>query len=136
MAVEMDIVYEGNLKCRAVHGPSDSAIQTEAPVDNGGTGGAFSPTDLVGAALASCVMTVMGIVAQRHGIDLRGMKAHAVKEMAAAPVRRIGALTVVVTLPPGLKLSDEDRKRLEGAAESCPVKKSLHPDVQVRLDFA
>jgi putative redox protein len=135
MAVEMEIVYEGNLKCRATHGPSGNMIQTEAPVDNGGTGGAFSPTDLVGAALASCVMTVMGIVAQRQGIDLRGMKAHAAKEMASAPVRRIGALTVVVTLPPGLTLSDEDRKRLEHAAEICPVKKSLHPDVQVKIDF-
>ncbi len=136
MAVEMEIVYEGSLKCRATHLPSGSVIVTEAPVDNGGTGGAFSPTDLVGSALASCVMTVMGIVAQRQGIDLRGMTARVVKEMAAAPVRRIGALTVVITPPPGLKLSNEDRKRLEHAAEICPVKKSLHPDVEIRMEIA
>ena len=135
MSVEMDVIYEGMLKCRATHLPSGRTFATEAPVDNGGTGSEFSPTDLLGTALASCVMTVMGIVAQRQGLDLHGMKARVVKEMASVPVRRIGALTVVISMPPGLNLSGEDRKRLEHAAEICPVKKSLHPEVQVRIEF-
>ena len=135
MSVEMSVLYDGSLKCRAIHVPSGRVIGTEAPVDNGGTGGEFSPTDLLGAALASCVMTVMGIVAQRQGLELRGMQARVVKEMAAAPVRQIGALTVVITMPVGLSLTAEDRKRLEHAAEICPVKKSLHPDVRVQIEF-
>ncbi|MEI8079832.1 MAG: OsmC family protein, partial [bacterium] len=80
MSVEMDVLYDGSLKCRAIHVPSGRVIGTEAPVDNGGTGSEFSPTDLMGAALASCVMTVMGIVAQRQGLELRGMQARVVKE--------------------------------------------------------
>ncbi len=135
MAVEMDIEYQGQLHCAATHGPSMQTIATDAPVDNGGTGGAFSPTDLVAAALGSCIVTIMGIAAQRIGIDIAGTRVHVTKEMVADPVRRIGAITVTITLPKGLALSENDKKRLEQAGATCPVKQSLHSDVRVNLSF-
>ena len=135
MSVAMNVVYAGDLKCRATHLPSGSVIETEAPVDNGGKGEAFSPTDLVGAALASCALTVMGIVARRQGIDIRGAAARVIKEMVATPTRRIGTLTVAVTMPAGIQVSAEDRSRLENAVAACPVKKSLHPDINLHFDI-
>src|SRR5436189_2719054 len=102
MAVEIDIVYEGQLRCRATHGPSKTQLATDAPVDNHGKGESFSPTDLVATALGVCMATVMGIFADRHEIDLRGTKVTVLKEMTQVPVRRIARLTVdlVVPLPP------------------------------------
>jgi len=135
MSVEIDIEYQGQLHCAATHGPSRQTLTTDAPVDNGGQGGAFSPTDLVATALGSCLMTIMGLVAQRNAIDLTGMKAHVVKEMTSTPVRRIQTLKVTVTLPPGRTLSAGDRAQLEQAAHTCPVKQSLHPDVAVQVQF-
>jgi len=135
MSVEIDIEYQGQLHCAATHGPSRQTLTTDAPVDNGGQGGAFSPTDLVATALGSCLMTIMGLVAQRNAIDLTGMKAHVVKEMTSPPVRRIQTLKVTVTLPPGRTLSAGDRAKLEQAAHTCPVKQSLHPDVAVQVQF-
>ena len=135
MAVEIDIAYEGQLYCGAVHGPSGAQLQTTAPVDNGGTGDQFSPTDLVATALGTCMLTIMGIVGRRADIDLTGTKVKVVKEMTAVPVRRIGRLAVTITLPPGLRLSEKDRTSLENAAASCPVKRSLHPDVVVDTEF-
>jgi putative redox protein len=135
MAVEIDIVYQGNLRCVATHGPSQQVLSTDAPVDNGGKGEAFSPTDLVATGLGACVMTIMDLVARRNGLDLTGMKVHVIKEMASTPVRRIAALQAVVSLPPGLVLSATDRAKLEHAAQTCPVKQSLHPDIQVTIRF-
>lgn len=135
MAVEMEVIYEGDLRSRAKHGPSGQEITTDAPVDNGGKGSAFSPTDLVGAALGACMLTIMGKVAERNGIDLRGTKVRVSKEMASEPVRRIQRLGVVMTLPTGLKLSPENRVKLENAAHTCPVKQSLHPDVVLDVVF-
>lgn len=135
MAVEIDIAYEGQLYCGAVHGPSGAQLRTTAPVDNGGTGDKFSPTDLVATALGTCMLTIMGIVAQRTGLELTGTKVKVVKEMTAVPVRRIGRLGVTITLPPGLVLSEKDRASLEDAANRCPVKQSLHPDVVVEAEF-
>src|SRR5262245_63925363 len=99
MAVEIDVVYEGQLRCVATHGPSGTKLTTDAPVDNHGKGESFSPTDLVATALGTCVMTLMGIVAQRNNLDIAGTKVHVVKEMIQQPVRRIGALRVTVTVP-------------------------------------
>jgi putative redox protein len=110
-------------------------LQTTAPVDNGGTGDQFSPTDLAATALGTCMLTIMGIVGQRAGIDLTGTKVRVVKEMTAVPVRRIGRLAVTITLPPGLALSEKDLASLDDAARLCPVKQSLHPDVQVETQF-
>lgn len=135
MAVEIDVTYEGDLHCRAVHGPSGETVRTDAPVDNGGKGEAFSPTDLLATALGTCLVTIMGIVAARLGLDLAGTRTHVVKEMVADPVRRVGSLTVTITLPPGCEISPADRTRLEHAARSCPVKQSLHPDTVVSVRF-
>ncbi len=135
MAVEIDVVYQGDLHCEARHGPSGATLLTDAPTDNGGKGEAFSPTDLCATSLGSCVVTTMGLLANRIGVDIAGTKVHVVKEMVADPVRRIGALLVTVTFPPGKSYSPEDRKRLEGAAWSCPVKRSLHPDLKAPITF-
>lgn len=135
MAVEIDIVYGGELHCEAVHGPSGERLRTDAPVDNGGKGEHFSPTDLLATALGACLVTIMGIVAKRLGLDIAGTRVHVAKEMVADPVRRVGLLAVTVTLPPGRVLSLPDRDRLERAAHTCPVKQSLHPDTVVHLRF-
>jgi putative redox protein len=135
MGVEIDIGYQGELRCLATHGPSRATVTTDAPVDNGGKGAAFSPTDLVATALGSCMVTIMGLVAQRSGLNLDGTRIHVVKDMVADPVRRIGVLTVKITLPAGRSFSAEDRAKLERAAQTCPVKQSLHPDVAVNVEF-
>src|SRR5881227_1068332 len=122
--VEIKVVYEGQLHCTATHGPSGMTLTTDAPRDNMGKGEAFSPTDLVATALATCILTTMGIVAQRHNLDITGATAKVTKEMVSTPIRRIGRLPVTVKMP--RKLSDEDQKRLENAAHTCPVHKSLH----------
>ncbi len=126
-------VYEGGLHCAIEHGPSGSRIATDAPVDNMGKGEAFSPTDLVGAALASCIATTMAIVADRKGIDLRGMRVEAVKEMSADTPRRIARLAVEVHLP--ISRSADPEGLLERAGRGCPVHRSLHPDVDAPIVF-
>jgi putative redox protein len=135
VAVEMDVVYEGNLLCSATHGPSGQVITTDAPVDNGGTGSAFSPTDLVGAALAACMATIMGLYAKRTGLDIDGARLRVAKEMTQTPPRRIAKFRVIVTLPQGKAFTAEQRAELENAAALCPVKRSLHPDVHIEMEF-
>lgn len=132
--VEAKIRYEGGLRCVAVHGPSQTQIATDAPVDNMGRGESFSPTDLVGTALASCVLTTMAIVGDRHAVDLTGATAVVRKHMTAAPPRRIAKLEVEVVLP--LPVTHPQRALLEAAANGCPVRRSLHPDVEVVETFA
>ena len=131
--VKVDIVYEGDLRCRLTHGPSGSQIITDAPADNMGKAQAFSPTDLVGAALGSCVLTVMGIVAQRHHVDMTGTAVSVVKEMVVTPVRRISTLNVDIQMAQGIPA--DKRALLERAAHSCPVHASLHPDVKVTIQL-
>jgi putative redox protein len=131
--VEMELEYDGGLRCTATHGPSKAQIQTDAPKDNHGKGEAFSPTDLIGVALGTCMMTTMAIVATRHNIELRGAKVRVGKEMVADPTRRIGRLTVEFTLPPGV--ATEQRQMLENAAHSCPVHKALHGNVDIPVMF-
>ena len=135
MAVEIDIEYEGGLHCTATHGPSGQSITTDAPVDNGGKGEFFSPTDLVATAQATCLMTIMGLVARDNSLDLTGMRARITKEMAADTPRRISSLTVTIAMPEGSHFSKADRARLENAGKVCPVKQSLHPDMDVIIDF-
>jgi putative redox protein len=135
MAVPIDIEYTGKLRCQAVHRPSQSTLATDAPIDNGGRGALFSPTDLVATALGTCLVTIMGMVAERHGWDICGTRVEVVKEMVADPTRRIGVLHTTITLPPGRTWSSADRQRLEKAALTCPVKQSLHPDVQTPMKF-
>ncbi len=137
MAVEIDIVYEGQLRCAATHGPSRATLATDAPVDNHGKGESFSPTDLVATALGTCVMTIMGIVAERNQIDLIGTRIHVTKDMVQQPIRRIGRLPVTVTISAdkAAKVSAADRTKLETAARHCPVHQSLHPDIDSPIEF-
>jgi putative redox protein len=136
MGVEISIAYQGDLHCTAEHSLSGHSIITDAPLDNGGKGEAFSPTDLVGAALGTCIITVMDLVARRSGIDLAGTKVHVVKEMTSIPARRIGKLTVAITYPEGLSLTEADKAKLEKTAHTCPVKQSLRQDVEVEIKFS
>ena len=131
--VSITMRYEGGLRCTAEHGPSRSTILTDAPVDNHGKGEAFSPTDLVGAALGTCMMTIIGIVAERHGLDVRGMTARTEKLMTTEGPRRIRSLRTVLTLP--LPTGHPQRVLLENAAHTCPVHKSLHPDIDAAIEF-
>ena len=124
--VEMTAEYKGQLSCTLRHGPSGCEIVTDAPKDNQGLGRSFSPTDLLGAALGSCILTIMGIYAQRHNIDLTGAKAHIGKEAVADPVRRVGKLTVKIALPKTVPA--EHRDPIERAGRTCPVSQSLHPN--------
>ncbi len=131
--VDIDVVYTGDLHCEATHRPSGSRIQTDAPKDNEGKGEAFSPTDLVGAALGTCMVTIMGIYAKRHALDISGTKVHVVKEMAAQPIRRIAELKVKIQVPRSFE--ERFKKGLEQAARTCPVHASLHPDVKAPIEF-
>ena len=135
MAVEINIAYEGGLHCNAIHGPSRQTLTTDAPVDNGGKGAAFSPTDLVATAMGTCMLTVMGLVAQRNNLNIDGLRVQVLKEMTADPVRRIGSLKTRLVFPRGKQLSVTDRAKLEAAAKVCPVKQSLHPEVKTPVEF-
>jgi len=129
--VKATIQYEGGLHCVATHGPSGAQLGTDAPVDNQGKGESFSPTDLVAVALGTCMATIMGIYAQRHGIELKGMKIEVTKEMSPTAPRRIARLASDIWLPAGVK---EDSS-LERAALTCPVHHSLHPDIEKPVVF-
>lgn len=131
--VEIKIDYQGDLHCRAVHGPSGGVLETDAPVDNNGRGESFSPTDLVATALGACMTTVMGIVARRKEIDLAGMKVAVRKHMSADTPRRIAKLEVDLDIP--LPADHPERRLLESAGNGCPVHHSLHPDVEVVLNW-
>lgn len=135
MSVEIDITYEGGLHCKAVHEPSHKVLLTDAPKDNGGKGEEFSPTDLLATAFGTCIVTIMGMVAERSGWNIKGTRVQVSKEMATEPVRRIGKLVAVVTFPKGLNLSSADKAKLEKTVSSCPVKQSLHPDVKTESKF-
>ena len=131
--VAIQFEYQGDLHCRAIHGPSGSELNTDAPKDNRGRGESFSPTDLVATALGACMLTIMGIAARTLNIDIAGATATVEKEMTAAPPRRIERLTVRIRVPQSI--SAENRQKLERAAHTCPVHKSLHPDIQTPIEF-
>ncbi|MCP4094055.1 MAG: OsmC family protein [Planctomycetes bacterium] len=133
MAVEINLVYEGELRCNATHGPSGVKVCTDAPVDNCGKGESFSPTDLVATALGACIMTILGIVADRHQLDLSGTKVRVEKHMVADPVRRIGRLPVEIEM--ATTVSEDMQKRLENSAATCPVVQSLHPEIDKAISF-
>lgn len=131
--VAIKIEYQGQLHCKAEHTPSGAVLETDAPKDNNGKGESFSPTDLVATALGSCMLTVMGIAARTLNVDLGGSNVTVNKEMAQAPLRRIKKLTVQLNLP--TNVSEENRKKLENAALTCPVHKSLHPEIEMPIEF-
>ena len=129
---KIDVTYEGDLHCRLKHGPSGQEIATDAPKDNMGKGEAFSPTDLAAAALGSCMLTIMGIFAKRHDIKLEGTKAEVTKEMSSDP-RRIKKISLVFKMAAGIPV--DQRQALQHAGLTCPVRKSLHPDVEIPIQF-
>jgi uncharacterized OsmC-like protein len=122
-----EVIYLGELRTTAKHLQSGNSILTDAPVDNHGKGQNFSPTDLVATALATCMITVMGIKANQKGLNMEGAKAEVTKIMAANP-RRIAEIQVNLTMPSG-NFSEEDKKILEHTAFTCPVAQSLSPDL-------
>ena len=129
----MQCSYRGGLRCLSVHESSGSQLITDAPLDNQGRGEAFSPTDLVATALASCILTILGIVAERHGIGLEPCTARVEKTMTSEGIRRIALLEVWISLPPGLDA--QQRQLLERAGEGCPVKRSLEGAVPMTLHW-
>jgi putative redox protein len=132
VAIQME--YEGELHCRSVHGPSGTELSTDAPQDNQGRGESFSPTDLVATALGTCILTTMGIMARTLKIDIAGTTATVEKEMTTAPPRRIASLAVKIHVPHAI--SPENQEKFLRAAHTCPVHKSLHPDVEAPIHFA
>lgn len=128
--------YKGELRTEAVHLKSDNRIITDAPLDNQGKGEAFSPTDLVCAALGSCMMTIMGIIAERENINMEGLSLRTTKYMAANP-RRISKIEISFNWSDRPDLSEKQATMLKNAALSCPVALSLHESIEqdVRFDF-
>lgn len=131
--VSIEVVYQGQLHCKATHGPSGATLETDAPKDNMGKGECFSPTDLVATALGACMLTLMGIAAKKLDIDLTGMTVTVQKEMVATPIRKIAKLPVHITFP--MFVEDSHKEKLEHAALTCPVHKSLHPDIAIPVEF-
>jgi len=129
----IEMQYDGELRCRATHVRSNTELVTDAPIDNNGKGSSFSPTDLVAAALGSCMMTIIGIAAQRAGLNVDGMRCSVIKVMKDTP-RRISKLVVEITMPQTLEAPK--RKLLERVAKACPVAQSLSEDLEQEIIFS
>lgn len=125
--------YEGGLRTKAMHLQSGQVLITDAPTDNQGRGEAFSPTDLLAASLGSCMMTIMGIYAEKNGLSLTGMKAKITKIMAQNP-RRVSEVVIEFDMPDN-KWTEEQKAKLEEVALNCPVAKSIHPDLKQTVSF-
>jgi putative redox protein len=126
--------YDGSLRCTARHGPSDSTLETDAPVDNHGRGESFSPTDLLATSLLTCAMTTMAIAAKRANIPLGDISGTVEKHMVTVPNRRVGALPIRLTVHGSF--TPEQKKALENAARTCPVASSIHPNIDAAIAFA
>lgn len=124
--------YLGSLRTKNTHLKSGDTFITDAPTDNYGKGEAFSPTDTVATGLANCMLTIMGIKAENQGIDMKGTTAEVTKTMAPNP-RRISKIEVDVRLPS--EYDAKTRMTLEHAAKHCPVHHSLHPDIELQIEF-
>ena len=132
--VPQSFLYMGELRCKATHGPSGVELVTDAPTDNQGRGESFSPTDLVVTALATCQATTMGIVATRDNVTLDGTRVFAEKHMSTDAPRRIARIVVRMDFP--ASIPKHYREKLELIARTCPVARSLHPDVTLDLAFS
>ena len=128
------LIYNGALRCTAVHNQSGSGIETDAPTDNRGKGERFSPTDLTATSLGLCLITTMAIKATDMGIELAGATVDVQKHMSKEPPRRIVKIEVRVKLP-ALEIADKDRQILEAAGNACPVARSLHPDLEQVINY-
>lgn len=132
-AMHYKVTYKGDLRTEAVHLASGSQILTDAPLDNQGQGRFFSPTDLAAVSLANCMMTILGITARAHNIELLSIEADVTKTMASNP-RRISEIHVKMNLHAN-QLDDRKRVVLEKAARACPVAMSLHPEINQDITF-
>ncbi|MFA6318564.1 MAG: OsmC family protein [Elusimicrobiota bacterium] len=130
MAVTTKAVYAGDFRVELTHGPTGGIILTDLPVDNGGQGRGFSPTDLFAASLASCILTIMAKAVSSDGVDLAGASIAVEKTMREKP-RMIASFSGTIRLPAGL--SDKARAKVLACVEACPVHRSLHPDIKVDL---
>jgi uncharacterized OsmC-like protein len=129
------VVYNGALRTTCTHLRSGNNFETDAPVDNNGRGERFSPTDLMATSLATCMITVMGIKARTMGFDLNDVKIDVLKIMKVDP-RRVGGIELTFHIPDALKNIEEKAKSiLKNTGETCPVMKSIHPDIEVKVDW-
>jgi uncharacterized OsmC-like protein len=128
-----EITYLGRLRTQSTHVRSGTQIVTDAPLDNHGRGEAFSPTDLLSSALVSCMITIMGIQADKRGLDMGAVTGSVVKVMAENP-RRVARLEVELRFR-GHQLPPREQAQLEAAARNCPVAKSIHPDIEQDIRF-
>ncbi len=131
--VEIEINYDGELRCSVKHGLSGAIIETDAPIDNHGRGEAFSPTDLCAGSLGVCMLTILGIVAKEHEVDIGDVRGRVIKEMSSDLPRRIAKITIEIKVP--LPADHPKRELIEQAAMSCPVHFSLHPDIQKEVSW-
>lgn len=127
------VTYESNLRTTCLHLQSGSVFETDAPADNKGKGERFSPTDLIATGLGACLITTMGIKAESMDIALDGAKVEVTKVMVSDP-RRIGKIIVHATMP-ALNLDEKSKEILERVGRTCPVERSLHPDVELDIQF-
>lgn len=132
MAVEIIGTYRSGLKMDLVHGPSGTEMRTSAPVDNKGDGSSFSPTDLLAAALGSCAVTTMAILADLKSIPFDSASFVVEKHMRSGP-RRVDRLPLRIRMPSGL--TEDQRAYLEEIARTCPVARSLLPEIEVEMVF-
>lgn len=128
------VTYSGELRTLATHLQSGSQLETDAPTDNQGKGARFSPTDLIGTSLAACMITTMAIRAKDLEHRMVGATMETTKIMTASP-RKIGGICLKFIWPKGTHFSQEEKTRLEEIAWTCPVKESIHPDIQLEVDF-
>jgi putative redox protein len=129
-----NIIYQGNLRCQCTHLQSGTVIETDAPTDNRGKGERFSPTDTLCVALATCVITTMALKATDMGIELANTSIELTKYMQAEP-RRIAKIDVIINFPGTLQLDEKDKIILQRIGDNCPVAKSLHPDLDVHIEY-
>lgn len=130
-----EVIYNGDLRTTCTHLKSGSHFETDAPVDNNGKGERFSPTDLLATSLATCMVTVMGIKARTMNFDLNDIRVEVLKKMAAEP-RRVSGIDLKFRIPENLASIDEKTiVILKNTGNTCPVAKSLHPDIEVTVDW-
>ncbi len=130
MGVKVSITYTGDSQTELQHEASGATIKTDLPVDNGGKGRMFSPTDLFASSLGACMLTIMSAMAERHNVDITGTYAELEKHMTDAP-RRVAKIEGKIFF--AASVPEEKKKLLMGALHACPVHKSLHPDIEVDI---
>jgi putative redox protein len=131
--VLIDVEYIGELHCKVTHTPSGQIFYTDAPTDNQGKGELISPTDLTAASIASCIATIMAIRANNAGFDVKGLKLSAIKHIVNEPIRHIGKIELKIYLP--VIYNDKEMAILKNVVKTCPVSRSLAPDVEIVHEF-